>query len=1210
MTETLLHEEQVEENGHHERSVEDAAASLAAITDVVQAELPADATPQTVANGVDRAVADLIHDTSASTDPTDTETALEVGAVEIIQNVDFGAEAVDDTAAALGGANLEALGDALRSIESELGPDSIAAVMSVVDAINHDAPDVTYKERSAVAHSQPGWEQLGQQEVTRESRLALAQAWLDAHTTTIGKYEFAQTVIDETADMPPDVASEIAELVAGSYFGSQEHIVKKALDAASVLRPDLFGVIDTKALVEHRQKITDVKKGLEGMYTDAETGAVVMDRKASTLLNIDMLPLVVEMTPELLDDEMAKQILEDRNVTSHYRQNNPNTFHFDAATLYMLGEATADPRVTRFAEMIVSDHPEDEAKHTEWVCTTMEYRDPDGIGRYQEGRRQLIELSRQNAARAEELLVDSSFDDDMKRRLRKYTPDIRSTIGVVEASSAYHSDDADIQRMVRRLFDADFGYSKEAIGRLDAIADGLDGRLLSSLEKIRRDYVLRPGSAETIPGRFRSFEEIDALEVRKSNPDLVTLIDGYLLGRGFGDDETFADRLAHARLFEDQAVTSLIDDEAPLADLRVPLAELLINAEDYQQVLARLDDDTTMNLVGAESPFSKMRVFVMNQLLTAHEERYDQLLDILADQKVVYLLSDGSPLAAIQSQLMRLLLHSENHHQQISRLTSLLESGDISLWRLNTEYAQLLLGEVGEGSISGYRVDTIPVALPLGNRGTYDAEIDDEAMRPVSEMDREELLMYMTESAAEGVLAGEGLSFNQLNLDTRTALLSRRLFESIAKSRGGEAVGDADERNREMVLSGAELWRAGSLVHATKTPGAFRSILTNGLLCGETLGTESNRDTYPFNVDFVSVSSDVMREDGFQEKVHALKNRSYGPIAMMFHRNEGSTDYGRETIGGMNHDHRLVFGAVPSTEMSGVVLRDASDQQRDEVIAAVVEHGMYVPVYSEEGEILLVPDQFDDLRSDGNFDAVTPEIVDNSFKREGTQSGSNEGAWFIVPKNGETEHWYVKFGDMSLEKTTHTWTELLTDELYRRVTPELVPETKALVVEGRFSRGAKEVSVAEQDTVTNEARNAGAVMDWYVGNWDAVYNDANLVMTTDGRAMRIDTGNSLDFRARGDRKGPGQFGPHVQEAEFGTNNDQLGGGMRQMYPGLSDEEIRAQVVRLQETLPDEVIDTVVDGIRRSRDDREGLKVILKQRRDDLVKRFLSNHETP
>ena len=192
---------------------------------------------------------------------------------------------------------------------------------------------------------------------------------------------------------------------------------------------------------------------------------------------------------------------------------------------------------------------------------------------------------------------------------------------------------------------------------------------------------------------------------------------------------------------------------------------------------------------------------------------------------------------------------------------------------------------------------------------------------------------------------------------------------------------------------------------------------------------------------------------------------------------------------------------------------------------------MYIPVYDTDGSLLLNPESFDDMRADGNYDVVKPEIVDNSFKRQKTQKGSNEGAWFVLPKNNEVENWYVKFGDSSQEKTAHTWNELLADELYRRVVPELVPATKALIVDGRFARGSKQVEVDESIDTTNEARNQGAVMVWYLGNWDAVYNKDNIVMSQDGLGMRIDTGNTLDFKARGDKKEPDAFGPIVYESE-------------------------------------------------------------------------------
>lgn len=159
MTETLVRKELTDDNDH-EQWVADAAASLEVITDAVQAELPADATSQTVADGVDKAVADLIHDASVSANPIDPEKALEVGALEVIENEELGMMAIDDTAAALGEADIESLGRMLQLVEHELGPASTSAVMGAIDAVHHDTPNVVYQEGSAVAHNQPGWEQF------------------------------------------------------------------------------------------------------------------------------------------------------------------------------------------------------------------------------------------------------------------------------------------------------------------------------------------------------------------------------------------------------------------------------------------------------------------------------------------------------------------------------------------------------------------------------------------------------------------------------------------------------------------------------------------------------------------------------------------------------------------------------------------------------------------------------------------------------------------------------------------------------------------------------------------------------------------------------------------------------------------------------------------------------------------------------------------
>ena len=238
---------------------------------------------------------------------------------------------------------------------------------------------------------------------------------------------------------------------------------------------------------------------------------------------------------------------------------------------------------------------------------------------------------------------------------------------------------------------------------------------------------------------------------------------------------------------------------------------------------------------------------------------------------------------------------------------------------------------------------------------------------------------------------------------------------------------------------------------------------------------------------------------------------------------------------------------------------------------------------------------------DENVLAVQPSVVDGAMKRANSQSGSNEGAEFIVPRGSghEPEKWYVKFGD---DNPDRMWTEILADQIYREVMPAVVPETSPIIVEGRLARASKIVPTDEAVGVTNQARNEAFIMDCLLGNWDAVYNNANIVMSG-GHGMRIDTGCSLDYRARGERKADGTFTGIVTELEFGTDDSRLALGMRQKYPGLSDADIEQQVERMRTSLTDDRIDELVDSIRRTLQDRTELKRVIKARRDYIIHEF-------
>ncbi|PID99602.1 hypothetical protein CSA80_00260 [Candidatus Saccharibacteria bacterium] len=614
---------------------------------------------------------------------------------------------------------------------------------------------------------------------------------------------------------------------------------------------------------------------------------------------------------------------------------------------------------------------------------------------------------------------------------------------------------------------------------------------------------------------------------------------------------------------------------------------------------------------------SNNNLVVRSILLNSNPEAQFESIKRLADEGLFELTDPRSGLGVMGERMLSTCLSSDDPERMFTRTKNILGGGQKSLWWLNTQYADLLLGEVHNGAATDYTVSGIPTALPVSSRDELH-DNDTITFMPFADMTDEEKHLWIDPAALvenPSLLSASEVPFDSLKPDARSAFLAYRLFAAIALSRSPEEIDKASEANKSYAENRSPL-ELGDLVHATESAQNLRSILLSGILCGEAIGPASQKDIYPYNVDTVVVSPTVMEAENFAGRVRALKNGGHGSICIVLHRTPESTDFGKETKGGVIVDHRLVFGAIPSTEINAIVLRAANSELQDAVIDSIVDHGMYVPVYDEEEKLLLSYEDYVQRREDGNYNAVQPEVVDGSFKLDDTQEGSNEGAWYIVTSKTGRERWYVKYGDSSREASEHLWTEILADRFYAEVTPQLASETRAVIIDGRLARASKKVVanenpvvtekavVAEKAVVTEKAKNAGFIMDCLIGNWDAAYGKKNLIMDADGNAVRIDTGNSFDFRARGQQKETDSFGETVQEVEFGANSQSLGGGMRRRYPGLTDDDIKQQVRDLRDKLPEERIDALAKSVRLSKAKRVMLAKTIKARRRYLIEKFL------
>jgi len=301
-----------------------------------------------------------------------------------------------------------------------------------------------------------------------------------------------------------------------------------------------------------------------------------------------------------------------------------------------------------------------------------------------------------------------------------------------------------------------------------------------------------------------------------------------------------------------------------------------------------------------------------------------------------------------------------------------------------------------------------------------------------------------------------------------------------------------------------------------------------------------------------------------------------------------------------------MLAGMPSTEISAIILK-SPENTLEIAKKAVVENGFYIPIYDIEGNLLFAPEDFDAIYKDLNLKVEVDSVWDYSLEI-GERAGSNPGAFLVVPGKQGTEKYYVKFEYP--ESPYQIWMEKLAEDIYRLLDVP-VPKTKvvALMRGGSKVYGHASLIISGRPGDSQEIKSlpswrAGFLADCLLANWDIPYApERNVIIGEDGQVYRIDNGGALIYRARGQLKTELEgnlFSSTVNELKLGTNHERLGLGMRQEYPGLTEEELREQAKKIRERLTDEKIDELVDSIRSPQKDRDYLKRILKERRNFIL----------
>lgn len=192
------------------------------------------------------------------------------------------------------------------------------------------------------------------------------------------------------------------------------------------------------------------------------------------------------------------------------------------------------------------------------------------------------------------------------------------------------------------------------------------------------------------------------------------------------------------------------------------------------------------------------------------------------------------------------------------------------------------------------------------------------------------------------------------------------------------------------------------------------------------------------------------------------------------------------------------------------------------------------------------------------------------FKQVGPQKGSNPGGLY---EDNLGKKWYIKFP----ASEDHAKNELLASKLYA-LTGTPGPKLKLVKKDGKvgiaslFQEGLSETTGAK--LAGNQSALDGFGADAWLGNWDSAgASFDNMPVDKDGKAVRIDVGGSLLFRAQGAAKGDA-FSGTVPEIDT-LRDAKLNPNTASVFGKMTKAQIEKSIVPVLE-IPDEIIREAVE----------------------------------
>lgn len=211
--------------------------------------------------------------------------------------------------------------------------------------------------------------------------------------------------------------------------------------------------------------------------------------------------------------------------------------------------------------------------------------------------------------------------------------------------------------------------------------------------------------------------------------------------------------------------------------------------------------------------------------------------------------------------------------------------------------------------------------------------------------------------------------------------------------------------------------------------------------------------------------------------------------------------------------------------------------------------------------------------------------------------GGTPGAMYQDTATGQK--WLVKFNGS--EDAVRN--EVLAGRMYRLAGVE-APELHAITIDGKPALASRIIDgITEVDSATLAGTQSvldGFAVDAWLANWDSVGLSYDNIVLVGGRAVRIDVGGSLRYRAVGGLKG-NAFGAKVGEIDSlrdGTNPQ-----ARAVFGKMSQADIERGVEKVLAVSEADIRATVAKFGPVDKAERDALADLLIARQRDLARRF-------